>query len=202
MHRCFLSHQQQTLTLKQAFTSKPYVVLSFQSALRIPEPGHPSQSSRMLFTTLTAIAFAALATAMPTTPIPHLSTRQETNTTTPFCYQKSPGIYSPAPDAVITQSTSNYACTNVTILYCSGQYFKTSSLDTSVGLSQLYAGGPGIASGQLLAKNVKPDDADAQAGFASYRYNVTICPGGGDYLTGDYALSVYETETGEYCVRG
>ncbi|GAB7342347.1 hypothetical protein MBLNU457_g0569t1 [Dothideomycetes sp. NU457] len=152
----------------------------------------------MLFTTLSTVAFAVLATAIPTNPISTLSARQESNTTTPFCYQKSPGIYSPASGAIITQNTSTYDCTNITILYCSGQYFKTSSIDTSVGLSQIYAGGPGIASGQLLAKDVKPDNADAQAGYASYRYNVTLCPGGGDYLEGEYALSVYETETGYY----
>jgi len=149
----------------------------------------------MLFTILSTVAFAVLATAMPT--IQDLKIRQVSNETEPFCYQKTPGIYSPAEGAVITQDTSSYGCTNVTILYCSGQYFKTSSIDTSVGLSQIYAGGPGITSGQLLAKNVKPDNADAQAGYSSYRYNVTICPGGGDYLKGAYELSVLETETGK-----
>lgn len=151
----------------------------------------------MLSAALSALVFAVLATALPTTQVSRLSPRQVSNTTAPFCSQKSPGIYSPASGAIITQSTTAYSCTNITVLYCSGQYFKTSSIDTSVALSQIYAGGPGITSGQLLAKDVRPDNADASAGVYSYRYNVTICPGGGDYLKGEYALSVYETETGE-----
>ena len=43
-----------------------------------------------------------------------------------------------------------------------------------------------------------PDDKDAQTGFSSYRYNVSICPQGGNYLTGSKKLSVYETETEYY----
>jgi len=150
----------------------------------------------MLFTILSTVAFAVLATAMPT--IQDLKIRQVSNETEPFCYQKTPGIYSPTEGAILTQDTSDYNCNNFTILYCSGQYFKTSSLDTSVGLSPSYNGVVDINSGELLAKGVKPDDRDAQAGFSSYRYNVTICPVQGEYMTGPYALSVFETETGKW----
>jgi len=150
----------------------------------------------MHFTTLLSLSLATITTAIPTLHAPGLIVRQATNTTSPFCYQKPPGIYSPSSNAILTQDISSYTCNNFTLLYCSGQYFKTSSLSTSVGLSPS-SNGININSGELLAKDVKADNADAQAGFYSYRYNVTICPVEGEYMTGPYALSVFETETGE-----
>jgi len=49
----------------------------------------------------------------------------------------------------------------------------------------------------LLAKDIPPDNEDAAAGFYSYRYNVTLCPEDGEYRTGPFVVSVYETATGK-----
>ena len=91
--------------------------------------------------------------------------------------------------------TVSYTGTNVSILYCSGQYFKTSSIDLSVWLS---SADNGVTGGELLAKDVKPDNRDAAPGFYSYGLNVTILPVDGMYMTGPYVISVYETMTGEW----
>lgn len=142
---------------------------------------------------LTAIALALFGTLAASAPTTSGALRRDT-TTDPFCYQKSPGIYEPTEGAIISQSITDYTCNNISILYCSGQYDKTRSIDTSVWLSQ---SSTGTGSGELLAKDVTPDDQDASAGFSSYRYNVSVCPSDGDYMTGPYILSVYETETGK-----
>ena len=148
----------------------------------------------MLFKSTILALFTALAAAAPALHQPYnpLVSRQTSNTTTPFCSGKAAGLYSPTEGAVLTQYITDYACNNFTVLYCSGQYFKTSSIDTSVWLSSA-----GNDNGMLLAKDVAPDNQDAQAGFYSYRYNVTICPISGEYMTGPYVFSVYETQTGE-----
>jgi len=149
----------------------------------------------MLFPSVVLALFTSLAASAPAIvhgPINPLVARQTSTTTTPpFCSGKT-GLYSPTEGAVLAQNVTDYGCNNVTVLYCSGQYYKTRSIDTSVWLSS-----PGGTSGQLLAQDVTPDDADAAAGYSSYRYNVTICPLDGDYKTGSYVFSVYETETGE-----
>jgi hypothetical protein len=112
----------------------------------------------------------------------------------PLCTPEHQGIIQPASGATITQvKNDNGDGTTVQIVYCSGQYFKTSSIDASVFLTAPDS----PDSGELLAKDVKPDNQDASAGFYSYRFNVTISPADGDYQTGPYVLSIYETETGE-----
>jgi hypothetical protein len=88
----------------------------------------------------------------------------------------------------------NYGPTYVEVIYCSGQYFKTSSIDASVWLT--FPDSPD--SGELLVKDEKPDNKDASAGFYSYRFNVSIAPEDGDYATGVRTLSVYETTTGKF----
>ena len=54
-----------------------------------------------------------------------------------------------------------------------------------------------MTSGQLLIKDQPPDDLDSDAGFYSYRFNASVYPSDGDYLTGEQTLSVYETVSGE-----
>lgn len=96
------------------------------------------------------------------------------------------GIVQPANGAVITTS-------NIPIVYCSGQYFKTSSIDASALLSL-----PGqFDSGELLVKDIKPDNQDVPAGYYSYRFNATIPEEDGDWPSGQWTLSIYETATGK-----
>lgn len=82
------------------------------------------------------------------------------------------------------------------IIYCSGAYFKTSSIEASALLSFPDSIALG---GQVLVKDAKPDDLDAAAGFSSYRFNASIYPSDGDYYTGEMAISIFETTTGEFC---
>ena len=82
------------------------------------------------------------------------------------------------------------------MIYCSGQYFETHSIDGSV----LLTGTDSLTSGELLIKDQKPDNLDADAGFYSYRFNASISPEDGDYITGDKTLSVYETTSGNFGV--
>ena len=127
-------------------------------------------------------------------------------TSRPFCYHnsrkpplyaRSQGIIQPVDGATITQvNDGNYDSTTVEIVYCSGQYFKTRSIDASVFLT--FPDSPN--SGELLAKDIEPDNKDASAGFYSYRFNVTIAPSDGSYPTGVRSLSVYETTTGEFAL--
>jgi hypothetical protein len=113
---------------------------------------------------------------------------------TPLCQPEHQGIIQPASGATITQiKDSNSDGTTVEIVYCSGQYFKTSTIDASV----LFTSPDSINGGVLLAKDVKPDNKDAAAGFYSYRFNVTISPEDGDYFTGPRTLNIYETTTGK-----
>ena len=123
-----------------------------------------------------------------------------TTAKSPLCTPEAQGIVKPKNGAKITQvNDGNYDSTYVEVIYCSGQYFKTSSVDASVWLTS--PGSPN--SGGLLLKDVKPDNKDSSAGFYSYRFNVTIAPEDGDYATGVRTLSVYETTTGENrCLGG
>lgn len=118
-----------------------------------------------------------------------------TKTASPLCTPEAQGIVKPKNGAKITQiDDGNYDSTYVTLVYCSGQYFKTSSIDASVWLTS--PGSPN--SGELLLKDIKPDNKDSSAGFYSYRFNITIAPEDGNYATGVRTLSVYETTTGEF----
>ncbi|KAG9231603.1 hypothetical protein BJ875DRAFT_469040 [Amylocarpus encephaloides] len=119
-----------------------------------------------------------------------------TSTPTPICSpQSSLRVVSPTQGSTITQlKTTSLDPTNIEIIYCSGQYFKTRTVDISVWLTRPEH----INGGVLLAKGVHPDNKDAQAGFSSYRFNVTIAPWGGSYGTGERVLRFYETTTGFY----
>jgi hypothetical protein len=136
----------------------------------------------MLFTALLT-TFAALATAAD-----------------PFCFQKSAGIYSPTNGQTLSQKPNDSGCNNFEILYCSGQYFKSRSVDASAWLSSAAyrSGNDPITAGVLLTKGVYPDNKDAESGYSSYRFNVSICAGDGGYRTGPYVLSVYETYSGQF----
>jgi hypothetical protein len=88
---------------------------------------------------------------------------------------------------------------NISILYCSGQYFKTSTIDASVWLAPRTAyslSAPNSAYGQLMVKNAEPDNQDVPAGYYSYRLNATVYPGSQSFMDGDLVLSVYEQTTG------
>lgn len=120
-----------------------------------------------------------------------------TTAASPLCTPEAQGIIQPVDGATITQvDDGNYDSTTVEIVYCSGQYFKTRSIDASVFLT--FPDSPN--SGELLAKDIEPDNKDASAGFYSYRFNVTIAPSDGSYPTGVRSLSVYETTTGEFAL--
>ncbi|KAI4147374.1 MAG: hypothetical protein LQ340_005588 [Diploschistes diacapsis] len=135
------------------------------------------------------LASAALLTAAFASPIlsePILAPRATT-----LCGEGSQGIKKPARNTTIQQQEDG---TTFEVIYCSGQYFKTSSIDGSVWLHNPSS----TKSGQLLVKDRTPDNKDAPAGFYSYRFNITIYPQDGDYLSGKQVLSVYETATGYY----
>jgi hypothetical protein len=122
------------------------------------------------------------------------STTTTTTASTPLCSPEAQGIVKPTPGTIITQTNDgNYGPTYFEVIYCSGQYFKTSSIDGSVLLAVPEA----PDNGQLLIKDQAPDNLDAYAGFYSYRFNASISPSDGDYLTGEQTLSIYETTTGE-----
>ena len=139
---------------------------------------------------LSTAVLATAATLFSTTfAAPTISRRDDY-----LCGYGTEGIKLPTANTTIYQTADDdLSCTSVEIVYCSGQYFKTSSLDATVWLSP-----PGQQSGEILAKNVAPDDSDAPAGYYSYRFNVSICPTSGSYMTGQKTLAVYETATGYY----
>ena len=137
---------------------------------------------------LLAASLALCASTAQASPTP------ATSAAGPLCTPEAQGIIQPMNGATITQvNDGNYDSTTVQVIYCSGQYFETSSIDASIFLT--FPDSP--SSGELLAKAIKPDNKDASAGFYSYRINVTVSPSDGDYPTGLRSLSVYETTTGE-----
>ncbi|MCJ1331200.1 hypothetical protein MMC10_007888 [Thelotrema lepadinum] len=106
-------------------------------------------------------------------------------------YETGQAIVEPAANSTIQQNEDS---TTFEVIYCSGQYFKTYSIDASVFLH--FPDSPN--SGQLLVNNQQPDNLDTDAGFYSYRFNITIYPEDGDYLSGQQTLSVYEAASGYY----
>lgn len=92
----------------------------------------------------------------------------------------APAIVQPSNGVNITSPTFQ-------IVYCSGAYDKTRTIDASVWLTS-----PGSESGQLLVKDMTTNDGD------TYTFNATITPADGLYDNGDFVLSVYETTTGMF----
>ena len=89
-----------------------------------------------------------------------------------LCGYGTQGLKKPADNDTIYQQEDS---TTFEVVYCSGQYFKTSTIDASVWLSFPDS----FQSGELLTKDQKPDNKDAPAGYYSYRFNVTIYPNDG-----------------------
>ena len=140
---------------------------------------------------LRAILAGLFAVLLPGSTVDAALVTQRQSST--VCGPGKVGIAEPANNAKIVQiKDGNFSPTNVTIVYCSGQYFKTRTIDASALLTS-----PGATSGELLVKDVKPDNQDAPAGYYSYRFNATIYPEDGNYLTGKRTLTIYETTTGE-----
>ena len=114
---------------------------------------------------LAGAALFAAASASPLISEPVLDPRAKS-----VCGQLGDsGIKKPKNNATIHQTNDE---TTFEVIYCSGQYFKTSSQDASVWLSS----GVGSQSGELWVKNQAPDNLDAVTGSYSYRLNVTLYP--------------------------
>lgn len=101
------------------------------------------------------------------------------------------GLWEPTPNQTITQY-NNLSCTDFKVFYCSGQYYKTRSISIDVLLSS----GDVTNGGQILVKDAEPNNG--AAGYYGYSLNATICPSSGNYLTGPYVLSIFESETGVF----
>jgi len=111
---------------------------------------------------------------------------------TPACAPGRQALLLPKAGSTIDQyNDGNYDCTMFEVLYCSGQYFKTRSINVDLLLSF-----PGQTSGQLLEIGQTPTSGTAPAGYYGYRFNATICPEDGDYITGQRTLTIYETASG------
>ena len=113
------------------------------------------------------LAGAALLTAASATPI--ISEPIVKRQSDDICGYGTQGIKQPTANSTIQQNEDS---TTFEVVYCSGQYFKTSSLDISAFLH--FPDSPN--SGQLLVRNQQPDNQDAPAGYYSYRFNITIYP--------------------------
>ena len=117
------------------------------------------------------LALGAVTLAIPVTQLPQLK-RQDT-----VCGYGIEGIKKPLNNATITYpENSDGDPFNFEVIYCSGQYFKTSSLSASLLLSNPANGDNSLNSGMILVNNASPDNQDAPAGFYSYRLNVTMYP--------------------------
>lgn len=137
-----------------------------------------------------AAAMAALLVAAPirAAPLEHSSLQPRAIE----CGYDNFGLHEPANNSVITQHNDGN-CTTFEVLYCSAQYFKTRSLSVDVLLS---GSGPETFSNQILVKDATPNNPDS--GYYGYLLNATICPFNGDYLTGNYVVTIFEAATGEF----
>jgi len=144
----------------------------------------------MLYTRLAAMVTAmaaALATATPLQSASIIESRQAAT-----CGSRLQALLLPVAGSTIDQiNDGTYGCTTFEVLYCSGQYFKTRSINVDLLLSN-----PGESSGQILALGQTPTPGAARAGYFGYHFNATICPADGDYITGERVLSIYETTSG------
>jgi hypothetical protein len=157
-------------------------------------------STRTLFTSALLLLSSAISTATPTssntTSISSTATATSTTSVTvPTCQPEHEGIIYPIAGSTITLiKNDNLDPTYVEIVYCSGAYFKITSIEASVLLS--FPNSVAM-SGQVLVKDAPPDDFDSEAGFSSYRFNASIYPLDGDYYQGPMAIGIFETTTGE-----
>lgn len=145
-------------------------------------------SAKTLFATGAAL-LATIASATPTVGKIH-SIR---DSDTPCGSEPVPGFLKPTNGTTITytaEEQENYDGATFEIIYCSGQYYKTSSLNVKVLL--------GPTSGGEVLGSADPTVGAADDGFYGYIFNVTVYPEDGDYLTGPQQLSIFEYESGYY----
>ncbi|KAK3081211.1 hypothetical protein LTS18_009044 [Coniosporium uncinatum] len=150
----------------------------------------------MLSISFILLASTALLSTL-TSATPALTPRQS-NTTTPtyLCNYGDFGLKRPVPNQVIVQSVStSYQGTDIELLYCSSEYFKTRSLGVSVGLARPESWS---SAGEIIALDYKPSDGQgvAQPGYYGYLFNVTVYPISGSYPVGLRRLSVFEVASG------
>ena len=138
------------------------------------------------------IVLAALAHASPTpTPVRRADSVCGT--------QPAPGIRQPANGTKITWTAAEQANSDghaIEIVYCSGEYFKTSSVNVTVLLGAAGTGSGAGTSGQILG-SATPTGGAASSGYYGYVFNMTVEPASGNFFTGPYQLSVFEWATGE-----
>ena len=112
----------------------------------------------------------------------------------------APGIRQPANGSTITWTAAeqaNFEGHAIEIVYCSGEYFKTRSVNATVLLGRTTTPAGGIGpTGEILG-SATPTGGAAPGGFYGYVFNVTVWPSNGDFRTGQYDLSVFEWATGE-----
>ena len=119
------------------------------------------------------LAFAALAAAQPTV----MSTRRADTSCGPLPDLPTPGIRKPANDTTFTypsEEVDRFRRINIKIIYCSGEYFKTSSLNATALLRD--GGGLGSGSGGMVLGWATPRDDAADGSYYGYIFNVTIGP--------------------------
>jgi hypothetical protein len=135
--------------------------------------------------TATTLLFASFSTSSP------LASEDPV----PTCQEQEYGIIYPKNGSTITLYDDNTLAPNyVSIVYCSGAYYKIHSVDGSVWLTKPGTYSNDVQSGDLLVHNQKPSTGVA---YSSYTFNATIFPvDGTQYQRGEYVLSVYETTTG------
>ena len=109
---------------------------------------------------------------------------------TPCGYEPTPGIRKPIDGMTFPYTSDDTDGINIEIIYCSSDYFKTSSINVTVLLStESYSG--------MIIGFAEPNSDAAPDGFFGYIFNVTVYPSDFD-LTGSQKLSIFEFETGYY----
>ena len=145
-------------------------------------------SAKIIFATGAAL-LATTASAAATVAKSHFIRDSDTICGT----EPVPGIRQPANGTTITYTTEeqeNLDGATFEIIYCSGDYDKTASLNVTALL--------GTTSSGLILGSARPNSDAAPAGFYGYIFNVTVYPEDGDYITGPQQLSIFEVETGYY----
>lgn len=165
-----------------------------------PKPKVNSIVTMLSHFPLLTVLSTLVATALTAPPVPAFSSSLSRRQDDSLCGTATRvGIIQPANDDSFTFSESADSGT-IEVVYCSGQYFKTSSLDASVWLSSRNPSTNGNERdyGQLMIHNQEPDNQDSAAGYYSYRMNVTLYPGTTGFQDGDLRLSVYEQYRGKW----
>ena len=113
---------------------------------------------------------------------------------TPCGRQASGSILSPANGTTIVYTAEASEGYSLPIIYCSGEYFKTSSINVTAILTTGDASTP-LRTGEILG-SAEPSDGAAAPGYYGYVFNVAI------YSTdGPHQLGIFEWSTGTYRQR-